>query len=326
MQVSEAVQQAGAALFEYDPAVLQPISHGGAPDGAVYTDGRCVVKFMPLHAEKMPATEARLAFVEHLQQQGVGVPCYLRSRQGRLVEALAVGEERYAVTQALKAPGRHIDFKRDWGAVFFKRWGRAMGQMHALAVDYDAAASIPAWDEEFESFMAMCQDATILEKWQELGTTLRALPRPRTAYGPIHNDLHVMNMLLDGDAMTVLDFDVCTQSWFGLDIAIALLHPVWESCDRPLDEVNALARGLGTHFMTGYRQFYDLDPAWLDHLPEFLRYRQILFLIALLAEPDDPGNHWRTSTLRALRRYVLEDLLVKGADHLRQGIAAAYQE
>ena len=48
-------------------------------------------------------------------------------------------------------------------------------------------------------------------------------------YSMIHADMHPGNVLVDGDRLTVIDFDDAAWGWHAYDIAVALVHQQ----DRP---------------------------------------------------------------------------------------------
>lgn len=116
--------------------------------------------------------------------------------------------------------------------------------------------------------------------------------------------------------MTLLDFDVCTHHWYALDVAIALFHPIWEQRARPAPEIEGFARRISGPFMDGYSRENTLDRAWIERLPLFAHYRQMLFFIALDGQPNDGSNPWLNAQLRDLRRWIVDDLPVTGLDAL----------
>ena len=80
------------------------------------------------------------------------------------------------------------------------------------------------WNLEWESFHEKITDLAVQTKWEGIGETLRKLPVCRECFGFIHNDPHLWNMRVDGDRVTLLDFDVATHHWFANDIAITCQH------------------------------------------------------------------------------------------------------
>ncbi|MBN1678872.1 MAG: phosphotransferase [Anaerolineae bacterium] len=308
MDVSDNVRQQGGALFDFEAAALRSIPGSGAPDGVVfdYDDGGAatIVKFMPVKPDDLDAVRDKIAFVDYLRTHGVRTAQYVPSQYGNLLETVEENGETYAVLKMLKAPGRH-PHPRAWDESFYRAWGRTVAQIHVLSQQYDGGAHIPGWEDEHASFVNMCQDHAILEEWQALGEILRELPQPRGAFGLIHNDPHAWNFLVDGDDLTVLDFDVCTRSWFALDIAIALFHPLWDRRRKP--DTGAFSRRFIRGWLDGYREIYQLDTSWLERLPLFVRYRQMLFYIVSRQEQAALPEPWRKRLLTDLRHAILHN-------------------
>ena len=73
----------------------------------------------------------------------------------------------------------------------------------------------------------------------QIGRLLEDLPRTRDCFGFVHNDPHIFNLLADGDAITLLDFDVANHHWFVSDIAIAcqsVLFSISGGMERPVSD------------------------------------------------------------------------------------------
>jgi Ser/Thr protein kinase RdoA (MazF antagonist) len=312
MMIRDEVLRAGASLFDFDPAALRSINPSPAPDGAVYEYERegmgFIVKVMPTSGDQIAATRDKIAFVSYLRHSGVNVPDYLPSTRGELVEVVEIEGCAYAILKAAKAPGRHLDFGNPaaWTDRFFEGWGQILGRIHALSQRYPGGQHIPAWEQEHAFFTDWCSDPDVGTKWQQVGEVLRALPQPRDAFGLTHNDPHAGNFLIDGDRLTVLDFDVCTHHWFALDLAIALFHPIWEQRYGDPQAVAAFGRAFWDRFMAGYTRENRLDGFWLAQLPTFMKYRQILFFIALAGQGGQP-HPWVRRQLADLRAAILAD-------------------
>lgn len=320
MHVSDQVIQVGAARFAFDTAALARLGGGGAPDGFVFANERdpFVLKIMPLRAEEqLPVMHAKLDFVNYLRAGGVNTPGCVPSEAGNLIEVVSDDAAQYAVFKLDKAPGHPVNFDdpREWNADFFHKWGYLVGQVHALSRDYAAPSrdTIPDWEAEHAGFAALCADEPeVHEQWLAIGEQCRALPITPDAFGPMHNDPHSWNFLIEGDTLTMLDFDVCVRSWFALDVAIALFHPLFESRRHPPEAAATFVRSVTDHFLAGYEQAYALDPLWLEHIALFMKYRRTLFYIVL---PKNASDHWTSTTVRDLRLAVVNDHpLVTGLD------------
>lgn len=328
----------GAALFGVDPNSLNSL---GGSDGAVYSCRRgsraCILKFVPKPPDRLAEYEEKLAFLLYLAGNGVPIAAPLESADGRRYEVLPSGDAQYVVTLTYQASGRHPTPRNpyDWTERLFEGWGQVMGRMHALARAYprwQAAAPgddgppslINDWRSEHEFFAGWCQEPKIVEQWRRLYDPLAALPRERGGFGLVHNDLHMWNILYNPDAssvgqtrpaapderrsspITIIDFDVCAYHWFIADLAIPVYHGVTFSARRSMAQREASARQFLQPFMTGYRRENDLDPAWLERLPLFLRYREILSYIALSNDwPEDRRAPWQVAMLAEKRARIL---------------------
>lgn len=315
---------AGCALFGVDPDSLRSI---GGTDGAVYACRKGsrahVIKFTPTSEEvNLAQLEERLTFMQYLAQNGVPLATPDISEQGRTFEILHYGDTRYVVTLTLLAPGRHPTPRNayDWNDALFTLWGKVMGRMHALTRKYplweraagtDPGTSIDDWVSEHHFFANWNPEPDIIRHWMPFYDALQALPRDRTCYGLIHNDLHQFNFLYAPDArsgplLTVIDFDVCAYHWFVTDIGIAIYHAVSGSSARGLHQREERAKAFSTPFMNGYAQENDLDTAWLARLPLFTAYREVLIYIALTNSwANETLSRWQSAFLAEKRRRIL---------------------
>ena len=328
MIVSELTRRAGAERYGVDPRSLH---EKGGTDGAVYSCRRgsraCVLKFVPMPDDQLVVYEEKLAFIAYLAEHGVPLAAPLESDGGKWYEVVQGEDRQYVVTLTQLADGRHPTPRNlyDWNETLFQLWGQVMGKMHALAkVDPtwrrpapgDLADQPPTrltdWQGEHCSFAEWCTEPKIVEKWMQLYEELKLLPIERSGYGLIHNDLHMWNFLYNPDArdthpITIIDFDVCGYHWFITDIAIAVYHGLtWTK--RSLAEREIFTRHFLSHFMRGYRKENALDPCWFEHLPTFLKYREILVYIALSNEwPEEKRDRWQKSFLAEKRSRTLRD-------------------
>lgn len=333
MDVNEDTLTAGAALFGVDPRSLQ--ARGGS-DGAVYScrrgDTACMIKFVPLPPDRLTVYQEKLDFIFYLAENGVPVALPQPSENGQRYEMLPGMDSCYAVTVTPLAGGRHPTPRNlyDWNERLFVGWGQVLGKMHALARAYPRWQKVSAsednaldeagapsqtgdWRNEYEFFSNWCEEPKIVAQWRKLYEPLSALPRERDGFGLIHNDLHMWNFLYNPDArgvhpITIIDFDVCCYHWFITDIAIAVYHGMVFDLHRSLAQRETFARQFLQPFMRGYRQENQLNPGWFEHLPLFLRYREILSYIALSKDwPEARRATWQNAILAEKRARILRD-------------------
>ena len=104
----------------------------------------------------------------------------------------------------------------------------------------------------------------------------------------------------------MIDFDVCCYHWFITDIAIAVYHACWGEINERPDNRQSFASSFLAEFMSGYRQEYDLDRSWLDYLPNFIRYREMLLFMAFSSSWPEPRKSWQSRMITQLHRQILE--------------------
>ena len=101
-----------------------------------------------------------------------------------------------------------------------------------------------------------------------LSDALEQLPTTPDRYGMIHADLHLGNLMSDGNELTVIDFDDSGYGWFAHELAVAL-HPVldepWEN-----DAKQALLRG--------YRAVHELSDEEEALIDTFLTVRCLMLI------------------------------------------------
>jgi amicoumacin kinase len=266
-------------------------------DGIVYAypygDSPRLLKIMatPIESERagLFCLDERLRFMRYLGENGAFIAFPLLSPASNLYETFRFGNHVWVAYCMDIAPGSG-QRPESWDIHFFQNWGRTIGMLHRLAesypswqasIDPESGEQFLSWREEWGGFYNWCQDKDIKKKWVEIKEMLEKLPVTRQVFGFIHNDPHVWNLLVLGERVTVLDFDVANHHWFINDIAIAsqsilLFHS--GGLTRPVSNRTKLLVFL-QHFMRGYEQEHHLPLEWIDLLDIFIAYRRILYFI-----------------------------------------------
>ncbi|MDD9268153.1 phosphotransferase enzyme family protein [Paenibacillus sp. GCM10023248] len=302
----KAVLEQAAAAFGLDPHA--PMQLLGDFENYVYAaakDGVPVIVRLTHSSHRSEAqVRAELDWIHELVRQGISVPACYRSINGAPTEKIAVKDSYFTVIVMEQAAGHLPDYanEAEWNAALFQEWGRVTGRMHRVTSSYAVPSGSPMrphWHEDdllvHASDYVSIGNRIVLQRLEALQRQLAGLPQRNDAYGLIHTDIHSRNFFVENGRITVFDFDDCTYHWFVQDIAIPLYYAV--SWSVP---VHAGRDSFGNAFLQafwqGYRAEYVLDPAWLRHVPLFLKLRDMVLYLVLQkkTEPDQRSERIRT--------------------------------
>lgn len=225
------------------------------------------------------------------RENGANIAFPRFSPQGNLYETY-LSESHLWIGYGMEIVPGKIQGEKTWDVEFFRSWGQTIGMCHRLAqaypswkdsLDPESGETFLTWGGEWQSFYEWCQDDEVKQKWVEIKHQLDTLPVTRESFGFIHNDPHIWNLLVDGDKITLLDFDVANHHWFINDIAIAcqnILIFLSGGMSRPVSNRDKLLKFLG-FFMDGYERESHLTSEWLNRLDLFIAYRRILLFTVM---------------------------------------------
>jgi len=235
--------------------------------------------------------QAELHFVNYLAEHGVGVSRPLLSQDGNLLETVQAAGIPFHIVSFVKGRGMRVPdngYRYREGVPieeYFQNWGRILGQMHALAKDYQPAsrrAKRPDWVEIRKPGLMVetrvpDRLSVVRDRIQALLEEILSLPKERDAYGLIHGDFNDGNFTVDytnGD-ITAFDFDDCCYFWFVYELASAWEGGIGRAMFRGLEERKAFMDHYMEQVMEGYNRENSLSAEWLARLPLFVRLIQV---------------------------------------------------
>jgi Ser/Thr protein kinase RdoA (MazF antagonist) len=250
--------------------------------------------------------QAELHFVNYLAEHGVRVSRPIPSQNGRQLETIHVGGMPLHIVSFVKGKGMRVPdngyrYREDAPIEeYFQNWGQVLGQMHALAKDYQPASdqeTRPVWFEIHRSRLMIEAQVpewlpVVRNRIRSLLEEIRSLPKGRDSYGLIHGDFNDGNFTVDyanGD-ITVFDFDDCCYFWFIYELASAWEGGIGRAMFRGLEERKAFMEHYMEQVMEGYNRENSLSAAWLARLPLFVRLIQVeefLHFVRYIHEPDE---------------------------------------
>lgn len=171
-------------------------------------------------------------------------------------------------------------------------------RLHELSKRYNPTLRRHTWKSNEYLLQAKnvlpSEHQPILQALDELKAQLAVLPASEDQFGLIHGDNNVGNFMVDeAGGITLFDFDECQYSWYVEDIAVQLYYLLYVFGEDSKSERKAQYELFVKHFVRGYTENGRTMPdGWKDHLPLFLRLREIIVFVGMhrswdLREPDD---------------------------------------
>ena len=117
-------------------------------------------------------------------------------------------------------------------------------------------------------------------------------------FGLIHSDLHLGNIMRNGDKLTIIDIDDAGYGWFAHEIAVAL-HP---SVGEPWFDLARKA------FIGGYSSICEIDDDETRSIDFFLAVRSLMIVGWLNARPELPVYKYFPLVIQDAE-HAAEDLL-----------------
>lgn len=240
---------------------------------------------------------AEFVFCAALAEAGVRVPRSRRTLDGRgfALVALPGGESRH-VSMVEWVAGRRLHdviaaaSEREAEHHFHALGGVAASihnhadgwrpptgfRRHALDAD-GLLGQTPFWGAFWEHpSLSAEQRRLILAGSRRLHAALVAFGKGRDRYGLIHADLHPHNVLVDGGALTVIDFDDAGYGWHAYELAVAVFG------HRADPRFAAMLCAL----VAGYRTVRPLNDRAVAAVPAFVAIRAIVLLGWLKHRPE----------------------------------------
>src|SRR4051812_2402019 len=304
-------------------ASIQPIK---VRENAVYAvhlrDGcKVVLRVHRCGYHSDEALQSERTWMQALQDHGIEVPRHVLSTSGRSFERAHIdgfeGERQVDVFhwiagQQLGSVERGVAL--DGAADVYRKVGRLAARLHNQSSAWSMPAGFlrHAWDAEglageqpfwgrFWDLAALTapQRQLFVELRQSLWRDLHAFGTAPDRYGLIHADLVPENILVDGDALQVIDFDDAGYGWHMFEIATSLYFIRRDSIYRQARDA----------VIEGYRQHRKLPEEHLALLPMFLAARGSTYLGWVHTRAGEPVAAELTPALIELAVAAAEDYL-----------------
>jgi Ser/Thr protein kinase RdoA (MazF antagonist) len=316
LRYNDDIRNEACRCFGFDPATLEQLD-GSAIVYEGQRDGRtAILKISPGLVDPpepiLGATRAQVLgemdFILYLDREGVPVALPLASYRGEWVESIPLDKQScFLVCAFEKVPGFMYpdEDEVDFPDPVLVEWGRLLGRMHRLSAAYrpsDPAWVRPGWesDDLLDCRSLIPGQPLVWQRFEEMIAVLNTLPRGPEVYGLIHGDLHHGNFFDHDGRLIAFDFDAAHHFWYAGDIVIAL----YNCLPMPRSQA-AKRREFSIHFLTrllrGYVLEKPVEQEWIERLPFFLKFNEIL-------DYSHHHKYWDMGNLSDRRRAILADM------------------
>jgi Ser/Thr protein kinase RdoA (MazF antagonist) len=261
-------------------------------------------------------------WIRALAEAGIDVPGPVSAGDGRdyvPVTIAATGEQRFAglarwtegrlLSEVLAETSDHkvvANYFAQLGALTASMHNQASAwppppgfKRHALDSD-GLMGEAPHWGPFWEHRSLLAAERRLLiDARGQMHERLMRLSRAPSAYSLIHADMHPGNIVVDGDRLTVIDFDDAGFGWHQYDIAVVLTY--WQS--------KANAAEIERAFFDGYRATRQVPDEALASIPMFRLIRGMAAIGWLHQRPElkapagfEERKAWVLEQCAALRR------------------------
>ena len=313
------------SLWDLEVESLEPIKvRENAVYGVVSRDGRrAVLRIHRLGYHSNDALRSEFEWMEALRRAGISVPRPLQSRAGRNFEELEAahlpGARQVDVLEWLD--GVHLGsiergISAEAGSVegAYRAIGEVAARIHNQAADWPRPAGFirhawdldglignrPFWGPFWQLDSLSASQRALMERVRaRLKRDLEEFGTGRDRFGLIHADLVPENVLVNGNRLSVIDFDDAGFGWHLFEIATTLYFIRREHYyARALDAVIA-----------GYRAHRALPDSDLERLPALLAARGTTYLGWIHSRRTEPAARALAPQVIELAMSVAEEYL-----------------
>ncbi|MEM7092687.1 MAG: phosphotransferase [Actinomycetota bacterium] len=276
-----------------------------------------VMRFHRPGYNSLAEMESEVAYVASLGQTGVPVPNAIATIDGHHYVATPVEGIDHQVGVVSWVAGEPLGGPLTPGGPelvsHYRRIGEIAGRIRAHATTWDPPTGFtrrrwdaeglvgesPLWGRFWEvDGLTSAHRSLFSSAREELLHRLGELSTGADAFGLIHADLHLGNVMADGDELTVIDFDDSGFGWFVHELAVSL-HPV---VDEPYFDAARDA------IVAGYRVEHPLSDEDERLIGTFLAMRGLMIVGWLDARRDLPHyehfGHLVAQTERVVERFL----------------------
>ncbi len=260
---------------------------------------------------KIELIQAEIEFIYYLSNNKANVSTPVKSLDQKLVEKIALEDGSYfSATVFTKAEGGHLTPALH-NEKLFEKLGYAIGNLHALAVDFQPEHKRYSYFEDpfllqLETYIPEDKQF-LIDKFKILFNKVKNHPRTASNFGLCHTDLHFGNIYVTEDLkLTFFDFDDAMYTHYAFDIAIVFFYDLVQGAmGKDIEFRNEMFKKFYPAFMQGYKRKFSIAKEDVPLIKDYMILRAF-DLYAVLNRSFDLSENPR---IKVLADY-LEDVIV----------------
>jgi len=301
-RVFEPAALAVLAAFPIEPAKIEFVWHSENVTFRVFDRSDGAAYALRLHRpwyHTLDELNSERVWIRALRDAGIAVPMPFAARDGRDYAPVVVsstGEQRYAgmthwtqgepldsVMRQIKNVGVAESYLEQLGTIAATLHNQASAWTvpdgfirHAFDAE-GLMGDAPFWGRFWDhAALSAAERHLLLATREHIRGALDRYGRDPATYSMIHADLHTGNLLIDGERLTVIDFDDAGFGWHQYDVAVALFTY----------RMSGDYAGAERAFLRGYRTRREISTAALALIPMFLLIRGMAIIGWIHQRPE----------------------------------------
>lgn len=262
------------------------------------------------HSELRSENEllAAIYYQEHLFKNAVPVCEPITSNNAHFIERIEHNDDVFLAHVCREVPGNPITFNIDNSSLYMQ-WGAALAKLHLAAETFHHDKyHYSAWFESIDEMVGyVINESKLIKKsLDEVSNHFKNKRSDHNNYGLTHGDHRKGNVLTDGKAIHIIDYDLPRFNWFMEDIARPFFSSiVW-------DEQNWQDKLLP--YLNGYQAVKKIADEDINDMAWFLRMKALeiyLWTKHNWNAESAPGGMNTLAWLEAIYKKILDTSWIK---------------
>ncbi|ERI91055.1 phosphotransferase enzyme family protein [Clostridiales bacterium oral taxon 876 str. F0540] len=275
------------------------------------------LRFSRKDENSLEQIKAEIEFLLYLKENNFSAVYPIISNNHRYIEVVEDEGETYYAVVFNKAEGVNLEIE-DMTEAEFECWGKSLASLHRLSKTFRPKEHVRnSWKQVLEVTSDILSDfpneQNAKDELKKVEKWLKSLPVTNENYGLIHYDFELDNVFFNKQSrlFKAIDFDSSMYHWYVMDIACTL---------GDLNELDSPKAEDGLkHFLKGYRSINGIEEEFIDLLPKFERFDNLISFAKLLRSLQDSSFPSEPEWLKRLRPRLL-----KKCDEYRKGFEKAW--